>query len=176
MTCGLFPLGWLKIEIQQVGFGQCDTQISVGWYKVGHEKTDRCFNGGTWDPYKWPKINGFHWGYSTLVMGLITSIYNWGRGPPCSDCSGVSKSSNFCPTILDMIFAHKEVWKSVLVFLPQKTVAAMTSGISTKSGQWSFPSWESTSAATKAERLNNTRQFDYLSCQKHGSEKWGSFQ
>ena len=35
MTCGLFPLGWLKIEIQQVGFGPCDTQISVGWYKVG---------------------------------------------------------------------------------------------------------------------------------------------
>ena len=22
-----------------------------------------------WAPYKWPKINGFHWGYFTLLVG-----------------------------------------------------------------------------------------------------------
>ena len=78
MTCGLFPLGWLKIEIQQVGFGQCDTQISGG-YKVGHKKPI-VINRGTWDPYKCPKINGFPWGYSTLLVGLYNLNLQLGYG------------------------------------------------------------------------------------------------
>ena len=35
-------------------------------------------------PHKWPKINGFHWGYFTLLIGVITP---WNPNGPCFDWS-----------------------------------------------------------------------------------------
>ena len=55
MTWGPLPLGSPKIGIQQVGFGPCDTQISVG--TIFGPRTDR-YLIELWEPYKWPKING----------------------------------------------------------------------------------------------------------------------
>ena len=36
-------------------------------YKVGPEPI--VIHEVTWAPYKWPKINWFHWGYFTLLIG-----------------------------------------------------------------------------------------------------------
>ena len=37
----------------------------------GVPRADRC-KMELWDPYKWPKINGFHWGYFTPRSGVIS--------------------------------------------------------------------------------------------------------
>ena len=41
-------------------------------------------NGVTWGPYKWPQINGFHWGEITLLIGAKTRFIS-GWGPSCID-------------------------------------------------------------------------------------------
>ena len=43
---------------------------------MGHYKRYK-LNGVTWAPYTWPKINGFAWGYFTLLIG--------GKGPNLLD-------------------------------------------------------------------------------------------
>ena len=65
---------------------------------------------------KWVSLGLFHPTYGgcnlNLQLGFGSTFYG--------DCSGVSKASNFCPTILDMIFAQQRgVGKSLLVFLPK---------------------------------------------------------
>ncbi len=51
-----------------------DTVIDLeNHWSTGHSR------GVTWGPYKWPKINGFHWGEITLLIGTITRfISGWG--------------------------------------------------------------------------------------------------
>ena len=38
--------------------------------------------GVKWGPFKWPKMNGFHWGYFTPISGvIIVTSFTTGRGP-----------------------------------------------------------------------------------------------
>ena len=94
MTWGPLPLGSPKIGIQPVGFGPCDTQISVGTI-FGPRGPDR-YLIELWEPYKWPKIYKWVTGVITLLMGVIT-LFVTGRGPPGNDCTGVRKLRIFVP-------------------------------------------------------------------------------
>ena len=47
-------------------------------YKDGPEPI--LINGVKWDPYKWPKISGFQWGYFTPISGLISPYLITGVG------------------------------------------------------------------------------------------------
>ena len=76
-------------------------------------------NGVTWDPYKWPKINGFHWGYFTLLIGApCHSTYNWWRGTSNDplNVSGVYSSITMTMiifTLLNCLSSMVHAWKII---------------------------------------------------------------
>ena len=51
--------------------------LNTGWAPGPTVIVKGCYN-----PYKWPKINGFAWCYFTWNMSFHHT-YNWFLGPPC---------------------------------------------------------------------------------------------
>ena len=54
---------------------------------------DPCKWDGMYNPYKWPKINGFAWGEKTLLIGVIT-LFRTSRGPPCGGFKPFQKNKS----------------------------------------------------------------------------------